>query len=59
MLTKIEKELISKGYIFKKEFIASSFSANQYAREEREKGNLARVLNLRGLVYTVYVKERN
>ena len=38
MLTKIEKE-----------FIASSFSANQYAR----------VLNLRGLVYTVYVKERN
>lgn len=58
MLTKIESQLVSQGYKFKKEFIGSSYSAYKLARDEREKGNLARILKLRGITYTVYVKEK-
>jgi hypothetical protein len=58
MLTKIEEDLISKGYKFKKEFIGSPCSAYNFANNERKKGNLARVLKLRGVTLTVYVKEK-
>lgn len=58
MLTKKEEDLVAKGYVFKGEFIGSPYSANQFAMKEREKGNLARVLKLRGITLTVYVKEQ-
>lgn len=54
MLTKIEKDLIAKGYVFKKEFTGSEFSAIEFARKEREKGYKARVLKLRAFTHTVY-----
>lgn len=59
MLTKVEEKLISKGYKFKGEFIGSPWKANQFAISERKKGNLARVLKLRGVTLTVYVKEKS
>ncbi len=59
MWTKVEQKLIKDGYVFKKQFTCSKMGAMNFAKEERKKGNLARVLNPRAFTHEVWVKEKS